>query len=372
MIALSAATQHVGTRQTGPLADATPGRYAPSMRRYFRPIPTIDPAQHHAALRLAGGWCHFSHLEILDRSGPARIIPATEAPQPILDRLTAPRAPLAGISLDRPRLMGILNLTPDSFSDGGLHSSPEAALAAGRALVAEGADVLDAGGESTRPGAQETPVAEEIARTAGVIEELVRAGLYAPISIDTRKAEVARAAFAAGASIVNDVSAFRFDPELAEFAAKSEVPVILMHSLGTPDRMQDMVEYEDVLLDVYDALEERIGVAEAAGIPRARIVVDPGIGFGKHDPENQALLRRISLFHSLGCPVLLGVSRKGMIGRVGAIPEPSERDAASAAVGLWALSQGIQMLRVHDISIHRQMIALWQAASGAAAGQQKA
>lgn len=332
------------------------------MTLYYRPIAQIDSARPAHAAPLAGSWAWFTHVEELARDAPPHIIPAEAVPGPVLARLTAPRPAIAGLRLDAPRIMGILNLTPDSFSDGGEFAAPDRALAQAERMLAEGADMLDLGGESTRPGASEVPVAEEIARTAPVIAALRARGVTAPISIDTRKAAVARAALDAGADLVNDVSAFHFDPAMAAIAAQAGAPVALMHAQGLPDAMQDNPAYGDVLLDVYDSLETQVEAAEAAGIPRARILVDPGIGFGKRDGHNMALINRISLFHGLGCGILLGVSRKASIGRIGAIPDPHDRGAASAAIGLFALGQGVQMLRVHDTEVHRQMIALWRAA----------
>lgn len=332
------------------------------MTLYYRPIAQTDPARPDGALPLAGTWAWFTHVEELARGRAPRVIPTDAVPSDALARLTAPRAPIAGLTLDQPRIMGILNLTPDSFSDGGRFNNPEAAMAQVTRMLDEGAHILDLGGESTRPGAAEVPVDEEIARTAPVIEAIRAAGIATPISIDTRKAAVARAALAAGAELINDVSAFTFDPAMRDVAVETGVPVCLMHAQGLPETMQDNPDYADVLLDVYDSLETSVRAAEAAGIPRDRILVDPGIGFGKREGHNLALIGRISLFHALGCPVLLGVSRKATIGRIGNIPDADARGAASAAIGLWALGQGVQMLRVHDTEVHRQMIALWRAA----------
>ncbi len=325
---------------------------------YYRPLPQTDPARPADALPLAGGWCWFDRIEVLRRDGPPRVIAATEAPPEVLDRLTAPRAPVAGLTLDRPRIMGILNVTPDSFSDGGDHLAPATAQAHARAMADAGAAILDIGGESTRPGAADVPVPEEIARTAPVIAALAGG---APISIDTRKAAVAQAALAAGAALVNDVSAFLHDPAMAGVVAAAGVPVCLMHAQGTPQTMQADPRYDDVLLDVYDHLAARVAAAEAAGIARARILVDPGIGFGKTQAHNLALLARLSLFHALGCPILLGVSRKRFIGTIGQAPEPRARMPGSVAVALAGVAQGAQVIRVHDVAETRQALALWQA-----------
>ena len=319
------------------------------MSTYWRPIP-----EEGGALPLAGGWLRFSRLERLERGGvPPRILSADAAPPEVLSALTAPRAPVMGVGLDRPSVMGIVNATPDSFSDGGTYDG----IAHGRALIAQGADVLDIGGESTRPGAADVTEAEEIARVVPVIAAL----RDKPISVDTRKAHVARAALDAGAGLVNDVSGFDFDPALAQLVASTGVPVCLMHAQGVPATMQDQPSYDDVLLDVYDALAARIARAEAAGIPRARILVDPGIGFGKTLDHNLAILNRISLFHGLGCAILLGVSRKRFIGEVAAEPTPRERMPGTLGVTLASVGQGVQMHRVHDVAATVQGLAVWRA-----------
>lgn len=327
---------------------------------YFRPIAMTDPARPPGALTLAGGWCWFDRVEVLSRAAAGRIIAASELPAPVLHRLTAPCAAFAGLALDRPRLMGILNVTPDSFSDGGHFFAAEAAVAQARAM-ALGAEIIDIGGESTRPGAAEVPVEEEIARTAPVIRALRGGGQTAPISIDTRKAPVAQAALEAGATLVNDVSAFDFDPTLGPLVAQANAPVILMHAQGVPATMQDDPRYADVLLDVYDALAARLARAEALGIDRARIMLDPGIGFGKTQAHNLTLLRGLSLFHGLGCPILLGTSRKRFIGSIGGADRPEDRAPGSIATALQGVAQGVQVIRVHDVAETRQALRLWQA-----------
>lgn len=330
---------------------------------YYRPIASVDPSRPVGALPLAGGWCWFSDVEVLRRDAPPEVVPLSALPGEVRDRLSAPRAAFGGLRMDRPQVMGILNVTPDSFSDGGKFLAPEAALAQARAM-AEAADVLDIGGESTRPGAAEVAMAEEVARTAPVIAALRAGGLVCPISIDTRKAAVARAALAAGAGIVNDVAAMGFDPEMASVVVASGAPVILMHSIKTPATMQDDPRYEDVLLDVYDFLNARIAGAMAAGISRDRIMVDPGIGFGKTATHNLLLVRRLSLFHDLGVPVLLGVSRKRFIGTIGRQEVAERRVPGSLAVALAGVAQGAQVLRVHDVAETRQALLLWQAVNG--------
>jgi len=248
-------------------------------------------------------------------------------------------------------------VTPDSFSDGGDFIAPDAAVAHARKMVAAGADMIDIGGESTRPGADFVPVDEEIRRTAPVIKA-IRAELTTPISIDTRKAPVAQAALDAGANLINDVAAFTHDPVLAEVAAQSGAPVCLMHAQGDPKTMQDNPDYSNALLDVYDFLSERIENAVAAGIPRSRIMVDPGIGFGKTMQHNLTLLHNISLFHALSCPILLGASRKKFIGVISGAQSAKDRVFGSVSVALDAIRQGVQVVRVHDIEASKQAISL--------------
>lgn len=261
--------------------------------------------------------------------------------------------------------MGILNVTPDSFSDGGQFNAPQAALERALAMQAEGAEIIDIGGESTRPGAAEVAADAEIARTAPVIGA-IRAQSAVPISIDTRKSDVGLAALSAGATMINDVAAFTFDPMLADVAAKAGVPVCVMHAQGTPETMQDDPNYDDVLLDVYDFLLARIDAAVGAGIQRDQIVVDPGIGFGKTVAHNLTLLRGIAMFHSLGCPILLGASRKRFISTIGGGETANDRISGSVAVALFAARRGVQILRVHDIFATRQALDLEWAIGGAA------
>lgn len=329
------------------------------MKTYYRPIPQIDCARPDGAFVLAGGWAWFTRIEALTREG-STLIPATEAPPEVLERLTAPRAALAGLPMDRPSVMGILNVTPDSFSDGGDHDGPQAALDHARQMVDEGADLIDVGGESTRPGASWVTVSDEIARVQPAIQG-IRAQMRLPISIDTRKEGVARAAIDAGADIVNDVSGFTFDSALADYCAAERLPVIIMHSQGDPATMQRAPSYDNVLLDVYDFLEERIEHLVSLGLPRSQIMVDPGIGFGKSLEHNLMLLNRISLFHALGCAILLGVSRKRFIGTIGNAPEPKDRAAGSVSVALHGVMDGVQMLRVHDVAETRSALNLWMA-----------
>ena len=338
---------------------------------YYRPLVQQGHTRPQGARALAGGALWFTHAEALCREAAPRVVTAREIPQAQLAHLTAPRASLAGLDMNQPQIMGILNVTPDSFSDGGLHNAPDAALHAAIKMASAGAAIIDIGGESTRPGAALVPEEEEIARTIPVIDALRKASDVL-VSIDTRKAAVAEAALGAGAGLINDVSGFTFDPGLAPLAARAGVPVCVMHSRGDPANMQDAPAYDNVLLDVYDFLETQVTALEAAGITRARILVDPGIGFGKTAAHNLELLRNIALFHGLGCAILLGASRKRFIGTIGGTigkaPRADTRMPGSIAIGLAALGQGVQLLRVHDVGETAQAIRLWQAL-GQANGQ---
>jgi dihydropteroate synthase len=278
--------------------------------------------------------------------------------------LTMPRARWAGLAFDRPRIMGILNVTPDSFSDGGDHFDAETAIATGKTMLAAGADILDVGGESTRPGAQPVDPADEIRRIEPVVRALANAG--ALISIDTRHAATMQAALAAGARIINDVSALTADPTSLAVAARSEAPIVLMHMLGDPRTMQDDPVYACAPLDVLDYLEGRIAACIAAGVPRERIVVDPGIGFGKRLRHNLQIMSRLALLHLTGCPIVLGASRKSFIASAVDRGTPVKgRLPGSLAAALAALDQGVQILRVHDVAETWQAAEVWRGIRGA-------
>ena len=259
--------------------------------------------------------------------------------------------------------MGIVNVTPDSFSDGGRYLESGAAIEHGRRLLAEGADVLDVGGESTRPGSEPVSAEEELSRVIPVIEAL--AG-EAPLSVDTAKAEVARAAIAAGATMVNDVTALRGDPEMAGTCAEGGVEVVLMHMLGTPKTMQDDPHYGDVVSEVLDFLAERVAEATAAGIEQSRIWIDPGIGFGKTVAHNLALIARLDRLTRLGRPVLVGASRKSFLGAITGVAEPRDRLAGSLAAALIAVERGARVVRVHDVAATVEALAVAAAVAAAA------
>ena len=274
---------------------------------------------------------------------------------------TAPTLDCNGrpLRLDRTRIMGIVNATPDSFSDGGDHASADAAIAHALRLAAEGADILDIGGESTRPGAAPVSVDEELRRVLPVVEGVV-AGCALPVSIDTSKPEVMRAAVAAGAGMVNDVRALRGDGAL-DAAAALGVPVVLVHMRGEPGSMQDAPDYDEVVAEVHRFLAERIFAAELAGIPKARIVADPGFGFGKDTAHNLALLAQLARFTELGVPVLAGLSRKRTIGELTGRDAPAGRVHGSVAAAMIAARNGARIVRVHDVAATRDALAVQDA-----------
>ncbi|MGQ0673906.1 MAG: dihydropteroate synthase [Hyphomicrobium sp.] len=355
---------------------------------YIRPVGIYRPGtgpgtgiesagEVWGGLPLAGGPLAFAALEVIERTGSKGVVRrtiglgdlferdwgrSTLAASDLLEAIRSPRPRLAGLAMGRPVIMGIVNVTPDSFSDGGRYASADAAVEQALRMVEEGADILDIGGESTRPGSDAVALEEELRRVLPVLEKL-RAKTDARISVDTRKAEVMRRAAAAGADILNDVSALTHDPEALRVAAESGLPVMLMHAQGDPKTMNDNPQYSDVTLDVFDFLESRIRACEAAGIPKAKLVVDPGIGFGKHLHHNVAVLGAMSLYHGLGVPLLLGASRKKLIGQLCNVEAPKDRVPGSIAAALSSIAQGVQIVRVHDVAATRQAVCVWEAAT---------
>ena len=338
---------------------------------YIRPFGLISGAAATTmcgdgrAVLLAGGPLAFTHGEMMsrDKSGnPRRWVGAVAELGDGVACLRQPRAPFAGAAVSgpdaTPLVMGIVNVTPDSFSDGGDYADAHAAIAHGRAQFAAGADIVDIGGESTRPGADPVSIEEELARVLPVVAALAGDGV--PVSIDTRHAPVMAEAIAAGARIVNDVSALTHDPDALDVVAASGASVILMHMRGSPETMQKAPRYDDVVLDVYDALAGRVAACEAAGIERSRICVDPGIGFGKTPAHNMALISGLAIFHGLGCAVAIGVSRKSFIDAITGTTRPKDRLAGSLAAMLTALGQGAQVVRVHDVAETVQAVAVWR------------
>jgi dihydropteroate synthase len=354
-------------------------------RLYIRPFARMAPLadaplpELPTALAVADrADLHFALAEIIERDGAMvrRRILAAEALadtaaswaalQELIERIRRPRAAVAGLALDRPRIVGIVNVTPDSFSDGGQHLAPDAAVAHALQLEAEGADILDIGGESTRPGSEAVDLEEECRRVLPVIAQLAKRVVRARLSIDTRKAEVMRRAAHAGVHLINDVSALTHDAQSLRAAAETGLPVVLMHAQGDPRTMQVNPRYDDVALDVYDALGAWIAACERAGMPRSRLIVDPGIGFGKTMLHNLALLSSLTVLHGLGCPIMLGASRKSFIGRLTG-DLSAGRLSGSVAAALVGAAQGVQFLRVHDVAATRQALAVWEGAMGGAA-----
>jgi dihydropteroate synthase len=255
-----------------------------------------------------------------------------------------------------PLLMGILNITPDSFSDGGAHGDP---VAAGFRMLEAGADIIDIGGESTRPGAAPVTPAEEQARILPTVEKLAREG--ARVSVDTRNAGTMRAALDAGAAIINDVTALAHDPEAAALLARHECGVVLTHMRGTPQTMMQHATYTDLLAELCEELGQAVARAEAAGIARARITLDPGLGFAKAGAQNVAVLRGLPALAALGLPILVGASRKKFIGQYGGENDPARRGPGSIAAALFAVQRGAAILRVHDVAETRQALNVWLA-----------
>ncbi len=333
------------------------------MREFLlRPICEAGPADDAALL--GGGPIAFRRIETTSRDRAPRRLPLKTFSPELLSDYTSRRAPVAGVSMDYPRIMGVLNVTPDSFSDGGADDGVEAAIARGLAMVEAGADFIDIGGESTRPRAEPVSVEEEQARVLPVIAGLIAAGCKAPLSIDTRNAATARAALGAGASIFNDISALSHDPDSLALAAETGAYVCLMHAQGDSRTMQDNPTYSDVLLEVFTYLEGRIQACVKAGIALEKMMVDPGIGFGKTIEHNLTLISGLSAFQAFGCPVLLGASRKRFIGTLGDEPDAGKRAPGSIAAALAGVAQGAQILRVHDVAETRQALRVWTAATG--------
>jgi dihydropteroate synthase len=356
-----------------------------TVRHYLRPTAFVDaPFGHDGKVaRLAGGMLWFAALERVTMDGDRRVeselVPVERVADILPDlgpaaeqawrNLTTPRAPLRlrerVVRLDQPHVAGILNVTPDSFSDAGQFEDAEVAARAGFDMAEAGAAIVDVGGESTRPGAKPVWEGDEIGRILPAVTRLAAGGTA--VSIDTRKAAVMEAALGAGAAMVNDVSALLYDDRSLEVVAQAGCPVVLMHHRGSPETMQQSPSYDGpVLFAVYDWLEERIEAAEAAGIERGRIVVDPGIGFGKNVQHNLDLLNGLALLHGLGCPIMLGASRKRMIGALSGEAPADRRLPGSLALALKAADQGAQLLRVHDVPETVQALRVWRGLRDAA------
>ncbi|GBQ27855.1 dihydropteroate synthase [Acetobacter estunensis NRIC 0472] len=316
------------------------------------------------ALPLAGGKTAFSVVSLIERDGtksaprPVDRIPASWLPE--LEVVTAPSS-LAGLPSGA-MVMGILNVTPDSFSDGDQHRTPERIVARAQQMQQAGVAILDVGAESTRPGAAVVSPSEEWSRLEPVLAELMGRGI--PVSVDTRNARTMEAALNMGAMLINDVSALAHDPEALPLLARRSCPVVLMHMRGTPKTMNALTDYRDVAVDVVQELHDRIAQAEQAGIERSRILIDPGIGFAKTAEQNAELLRRLPILANLGCRVVLGTSRKRMIGTWAGVAEPTARDPGTIVTSLPGLDLPGTLLRVHDGAGMVQAMRVWEAMAG--------
>ena len=331
-----------------------------NMTSYFRPIVRTGSPRSKNSIFLAETNYWVSEAEEIKFGKKTKLVSINDVPDWWKKRWLKKRSDILGMEFGFPKLMGILNVTPDSFSDGGNHVELDAALNQAKFMEENGVDIIDIGGESTRPGALTVPISEEIRRIEPVING-ISARSKIPISVDTRKAGVASAAHKAGASMVNDVSGFTFDSDLLPFCSKYKLPVCVMHMKGSPENMQNNPKYENILIEVFDFLENQIGKLVEAGISRDQIIADVGIGFGKNIEHNLTLIKNISLFHGLGVPLLLGVSRKSIISNVAKVEKPSDRVHGSISLALSALGQGVQVFRVHDVAETRQAFDLWVA-----------
>jgi dihydropteroate synthase len=347
-----------------------------SERIYLNPVHVTGAGSAtESALPLAGGPLRFGACEVATRPGrePAQVKRETlsipdlvrvEGARDWLAALSAPRPKLdtpeglGGLDLAGCRVMGVVNVTPDSFSDGGDRFDPQRAIDDALAMWEAGAAILDVGGESTRPGAEPVGEDEELRRILPVIRALSDRGCR--VSVDTRHARVMREAVAAGARLVNDVTALTGEGSL-EAVRELGVPAILMHMQGTPQTMQKRPSYADVALDVYDQLQDRVQACVAAGIARERLVVDPGVGFGKTVQHNLELMNRLALFQGLGCPVMLGVSRKSTLGTIAGVPDAKDRMPGSLAAAVAGAVRGVQLVRVHDVAETVQALKVWHA-----------
>ncbi len=358
-------------------------RHGRGARVYLRPTGFVDnPFGYDGqTLRLAGGLLWFAVVEVIAAGPEGRfataLVPveriedfAESLPEPQsgmaklqLTRITAQRAALTLgdriVRLDQPQVMGILNTTPDSFSGGGgLDADPAEAADRAIAMSGAGAAIVDIGGESTRPGAKPVWEGDEIARVVPVIERLRHAGVA--LSLDTRKGAVMAAGLSAGAHLINDVAALTYDPAALDAVRASGCPVVLMHHQGAPETMQQDPRYRDALLDVFDWLEARVAAVVAAGVARERVLIDPGIGFGKSLRHNLAILNGLTLFHGLGLPIVLGASRKRTIGALSNEAPVEQRLGGSIALALLGAGQGVQILRVHDVFETVQALRIWR------------
>ena len=327
--------------------------------QYFFPEINFVQSEGEHFHTINGGDMVFNSFRVIERNKDAKVISTSEVKKDFLNRFISKPNSTLGLNFETPIVMGILNVTPDSFYDGEGSFSDKQFVEKGLNLLKTGCCILDVGGESTRPGAREVTSSEEIERVVGIIKKIKKYSPSAIISIDTRKAIVADKALQAGASIVNDISAGSFDKKMFDVVAKHKAGICLMHSQGLPENMQDNPYYENVLLDIYDYLEEKITEAESKGISREKIMIDPGIGFGKSFSHNMEIIKKISLFLGLGCPLMIGLSRKSFIGEITSERLPAGRLVGSIAAMLKTLRNGVNIFRVHDVKETADAIRVW-------------
>ena len=340
------------------------------VKYYVRPI--LNNSKNKDSLCLGSSKLYFDKIELITRNGKdisskyLHLKEITGLPRDIsktikiqLKKITKTRKKIKNINFNRPSIMGILNVTPDSFSDGGKFLSIDNAYAQYQKLKKEGADIVDIGGESTRPGSKTVPTQKEIQRIMPVIDLIKSKSKSSLISVDTRKSAVMKAVMKYNIDFINDVSGLRYDSKVTDFLSNSKIPFVIMHSISNPAKMQNSIKYKDVLLDVYDFLENQIRKCKLKGISENKIIIDPGIGFGKTLKQNLTLIKKISLLHSLGLPVMLGSSRKSFIGKIQKNELYEDRTGGSIASVLYGLSQGVQLFRVHDVYETNQAIKVY-------------
>ena len=340
------------------------------VKYYVRPI--LNNSKNKDSLCLGSSRLYFDKIELITRNGKdisskyLHLKEITGLPRDIsktikiqLKKITKTRKKIKSINFNKPSIMGILNVTPDSFSDGGEFLSIDNAYAQYKKLKKEGAVIVDIGGESTRPGSKTVPTQKEIQRIMPVIDLIKSKSKNSLISVDTRKSAVMKAVMKYNIDFINDVSGLRYDSKVRDFLSNSKIPFVIMHSIANPAKMQNSIKYKDVLLDVYDFLENQIRKCKLKGISENRIIIDPGIGFGKTLKQNLTLIKKISLLHSLGLPVMLGSSRKSFIGKIQKNELYEDRTGGSIASVLYGLSQGVQLFRVHDVYETNQAIRVY-------------
>ncbi len=340
------------------------------VKHYVRPI--LNNIKNKDSLCLGSSRLYFDKIELITRNGKdisskyLHLKEVTGLPRDIsktikiqLKKITKTRKKIKSIDFNKPSIMGILNVTPDSFSDGGKFLSIDDAYAQYQKLKKEGAVIIDIGGESTRPGSKTVPTQKEIQRIIPVIDLIKSKSESSLISVDTRKSAVMKAVMKYNIDFINDVSGLRYDSKVTDFLNNSKIPFVIMHSISNPAKMQNSIKYKDVLLDVYDFLENQIRKCKLKGISENKIIIDPGIGFGKTLKQNLKLIKKISLLHSLGLPVMLGSSRKSFIGKMQKNELYEDRTGGSIASVLYGLSQGVQLFRVHDVYETNQAIKVY-------------